>query len=667
MNKNKLIDAQSPYLLQHAHQPVHWYPWGEEAFRKAEVADMPIFLSIGYATCHWCHVMARESFEDTQVAQILNDNYISIKVDREEHPDIDHLYMMAAQTMTGTGGWPLTLLLTPNKEPFFAGTYIPKDDKYGMTGLKTLLTKAAESYRLMPERVGNLAKRVTRSLEESVFIKTDQKTLTQEDLSRSFALTAKEYDKINGGFGTAPKFPVPQRLLFFIEHYRRTGDTKALEMTEHTLRQMTKGGIYDHLGGGFSRYSVDEKWLVPHFEKTLYDNALLALVAVQTYALTEKPFYKILARETLDYILECLCDDNGGFYCGQDADSEGEEGKYYVFTREEINKVLGEKAEAFCKAYGVVRGGNFNRKTVLNLLDNADYEQAGEHFAQERKALKNYRDNRTVLHTDDKILTGWNGYAIAAFAEAGFIFNEPRYTEAAKKAVRFIEKEMRQKDGTLLRRYYRTTAGISGQLEDYSCYTWGLLTLYQTTQKVYYLASAQKNANLMVDLFYDKSGGLFYQSLQNEKGLPLRMKNIYDGAAPTANSVALYALYKLGQIDLTPRWQQIVDDSLQALGEHILQYPAAFSLLLVTMSQKLSQTSELISVLTKTPVEKVLYWKRQQKDATLTLVTLTETNKDTLYQIAPYLKSYPSEEAFYLCHNHVCRQPQKSLNKIETN
>jgi len=668
MKKNKLATAQSPYLLQHAHQPVHWYPWGEEAFQEAKCRNVPVFLSIGYSTCHWCHVMARESFDDAAVALILNNSYVSIKVDREEHPDVDHLYMMAAQTMTGQGGWPLTLLLTPDKEPFFAGTYIPKEDRGAVMGLKTLLTNASRSYHLTPQKVENLAKRVTQSLSNAVFVKDSKKTLTEADLAHGFAMLQKDYDQINGGFGGAPKFPVPQHLLFLIAHYRRTKDEEALKMVEHTLRQMAKGGIYDHLGGGFSRYSVDEKWLVPHFEKTLYDNALLALATVQTYALTAKPFYKTIACETLDYLLEFLCDEQGGFYCGQDADSEGEEGKYYVFTREEIEKVIGDdiRAKAFCEAYDVVRGGNFNRLTILNLLDNSEDEKARQDFAKERQTLKTYRENRVALHTDDKILTGWNGYAIAAMSEAGFIFDEPRYTEAAKKAVRFIEGKMRQHDGTLLRRYYHGTIGIAGQLEDYSCYTWGLLTLYQNTQDVIYLELAHKNSHRMVDLFYDEQGGLFFQSQENEKELLLRTKDLYEGATPTANSVALYTLYKLGQIDADPHWQQLFEDSLQAMGEQISKYPNAFSFILATLSEKLSGGQELISVLSETTVDDVLQWKREHNDTTLTLVTITEENSERLIAVAPYLKNYPlTEEAFYLCQNHVCHQPQKSLKEIE--
>ncbi|NLN97483.1 MAG: thioredoxin domain-containing protein [Eubacteriaceae bacterium] len=668
MKKNKLAETHSPYLLQHAHQPIHWYPWGEEAFQEAKRRNVPVFLSIGYSTCHWCHVMARESFEDASVALILNNSYVAIKVDREEHPDVDHLYMTAAQTMTGGGGWPLTLLLTPDKEPFFAGTYIPKEDRGGAMGLKTLLTNASRSYHLTPQKVEDLAKRITQSLADSVFVKESERTLTEADLDRGFAILQKDYDTVNGGFGKAPKFPVPQHLLFLMAHYNRTGDQKALEMVEHTLRQMAKGGIYDHLGGGFSRYSVDEKWLVPHFEKTLYDNALLALAAVQTYAATAKPFYQTIAEETLNYVLESLGDEQGGFYCGQDADSEGKEGKYYVFTRDEIEKVIGDenKAQDFCKAYGVVRGGNFEGRTILNLLDNPEDEKARQDFAEERQALKAYRENRVALHTDDKILTGWNGYAIAALSQAGLILDATHYTEAAIKAVDFIERELRQEDGTLWRRYYRGQVGIAGQLEDYSCYTWGLLTLYQNTQDVRYLELAQINCDLMVNLFYDEQGGLFFQSRQKEKDLLVRTKDIYDGAAPTANAVALYALHQMGQIDADPRWQQLVEDSLRAMGEQISRYPTAFSFILAMVSEKMSGGRELICVLTETSIEDVLRWKREQKDQALTLVTLTEKNSKKLYLIAPYLKNYPlKEEGFYLCHDRVCEQPQKTLKELK--
>ena len=458
---NRLQFEQSPYLLQHKENPVDWRPWGNEAFQAAREEDKPVFLSIGYSTCHWCHVMAHESFEDGTVAEVINQNFIPIKVDREERPDVDAVYMAACTAMNGSGGWPLTVLLTPAQKPFWAGTYLPKQALLSLLGQSAQLWR--EDRNLLLSTGEELTARL-RAVEEPTAVFPDRELVNQ-----AVGLYARRFDSRWGGFGPAPKFPMPHQLLFLLRYAQCTGDGDARAMAEQTLEGMYRGGLFDHVGGGFSRYSTDEMWLVPHFEKMGYDNALLALAYTEAYQLTRRPLYGEIVRRTLDYVLRELTDPLGGFYCGQDADSEGVEGKYYVFTAKELHDLLGpQDGERFCRWYGVAGPGNFEGKTIPNLLAQERIEEEPERLQSLRERVYAYRFKRTPLHRDDKVLAAWNGLMIAAMSRAGLVLDEPRYREAAERAAAFLQQGLMEEGGLLLARWRKGQAAYPGKLDDYA-------------------------------------------------------------------------------------------------------------------------------------------------------------------------------------------------------
>ena len=438
---NHLASEKSPYLLQHKDNPVDWYPWCAEAFQKAKESDKPIFLSIGYSTCHWCHVMAHESFEDPEVAEALNRDYICIKVDREERPDIDAVYMQVCQALTGLGGWPLTIVMTADQNPFFAGTYFPKGSHLGGIGLLSLLDAITDQWKNNRSALFDASEEVTALLQKSAGPSNNSEP-SKDLLLEAVKQLSRSFDAKWGGFGDAPKFPTAHNLLFLLRHSMLEQDTAAREMAEKTLVQMYRGGIFDHIGGGFSRYSTDQKWLVPHFEKMLYDNALISLACLEAYRLTRRPIYQTIVDRTLQYIQRELTDKQGGFYCGQDADSDGVEGKYYVFTPKELQQLLGPKdGQLLCWWYGILEGGNFEGKSIPNLIETPDYEESSERIDALRTCLYDYRLYRTYLHRDDKILTSWNSLMITAFARAARILKKPEYLKAAIKAERFLRRQ----------------------------------------------------------------------------------------------------------------------------------------------------------------------------------------------------------------------------------
>ena len=591
---NRLSQERSPYLLQHAHNPVDWFPWSEEAFTKAKAEDKPIFLSIGYSTCHWCHVMAEESFEDEEVARILNKDFVAVKVDKEERPDLDMVYMMACQLFAGQGGWPTTLFLTPDKRPFFAGTYFPKESVNGRAGLIDILNSIKKSWSEKRKDIEDSGKDMVARLNA---INCDGQKLSGSDLTSAEDLIHKgieqlqnSFDEINGGFGKSPKFPTPQNLLFLLAFNKAYKDGESLRMAEKTLIQMYRGGIYDHIGGGFSRYSTDSRWLVPHFEKMLYDNAMLAFVYTKAYRSTEDPIYKEVAESILGYVLREMTAPEGGFYSAQDADSQGEEGKYYVFSRAEILDRLGEKeGSAFCDAYDISPRGNFEGYSIPNLLYNFSFEDMSERFESQRKTLLTYRAERMSLHKDDKVLTAWNGMMIAAFANAGSVFGQRRYLDAAVNAEKFITEKLVKRDGRLKVRYREQEAAGDGYLDDYAYYVWGLLELYETTKKVGYLQKAiDLNTVILNDFSDEERGGFYFTSFNSEK-LIWRPKESYDGAIPSGNSIAAWNMVrlanKMGSSDLTEK----AEAQLRFLAVEAERYPIGHSLSLYLLTKYLNR------------------------------------------------------------------------------
>lgn len=514
---NRLIHEKSPYLLQHAYNPVDWYPWSEEAFEKAKREEKPIFLSIGYSTCHWCHVMERESFEDEEVARVLNRDFVAIKVDREERPDVDHVYMTVCQAMTGQGGWPLTVLMTPEKKPFFAGTYFPKRSKYGRTGLLEILERVADAWKRKRTDLLQAGNRVTEAIRGNMDPAV-RGELSEEMLTGAYEQLSDQFDERYGGFGQSPKFPRPHDFLFLLRHWKRTGEERALQMVEKTLEAMRRGGIYDHVGFGFSRYSVDDRWHTPHFEKMLYDNALLAVAYLEAYQVTGKEAYARVAREIFTYVLRDMTSPEGGFYSAEDADSEGEEGKFYLWTPEEIREVLGAgMGRLFCECYGVTDAGNFEGKNILHQIGislsavavrhGMGMDELEQKLEEARRKLFQAREQRVRPHRDDKILTSWNALMIVALSRGARVLGERRYADAAEGAARFILKTLRRGDGRLLARYRDGEAAIPAFLDDYAFLAWGLIELYEATLRVEYLRRAADLAREMLDLFGDDRGG----------------------------------------------------------------------------------------------------------------------------------------------------------------
>ena len=588
---NRLINEKSPYLLQHAHNPVDWFPWDQEAFEKAKDEDKPIFLSIGYSTCHWCHVMAHESFEDEEVAEILNKNFIAVKVDKEERPDLDMVYMRVCQMFTGQGGWPTTLLLAPDGNPFFAGTYFPKESRGGMPGLISILENTAKTWKERREELLEIGRQMVARLNEAKEGGSESGTevvLRDQLITDGLTQLHSTFDERNGGFGRSPKFPIPHNLLFLLAAHEAKIDENALEMAEQTLMQMYRGGIFDHIGGGFCRYSTDAYWLVPHFEKMLYDNALLSYVYTEAYRLTEDNLYKEIAQSALDYVLREMTAPAGGFYSAQDADSEGEEGKYYVFSDQEVVEQLGEEAgQAFNDSYDITKRGNFEGQSIPNLLRNQNYREASNMFAGQRNKLMDYRMSRMSLHKDDKILTSWNGMMIAAMAFAAGIFRERKYLDAAEKAAAFIEKELTKKDGRLRVRYRDREAAGNAYLDDYAYYIWGLLELYETTRKVGYLQKALDCNNRMMADFTDADEGGFFFTAANSEKLIWRPKETYDGATPSGNSLAAWNLFRLAnKMDSTELLER-AETQLRFLAGKAGDYLQGHSLTLFVLTRHL--------------------------------------------------------------------------------
>ena len=637
---NHLKNQTSPYLLQHAENPVDWYPWGQEAFSKARAEDKPIFLSIGYSTCHWCHVMAHESFEDLEIADILNKYYVSIKVDKEERPDIDSIYMAVCQAFTGSGGWPTSIFMTADQKPFFAGTYFPKVARYGLIGFKELLLIIHQKWKNERDALLCSADKI-----KEVF---NQHHVSASQADETLLDAALKWYKQNfnasfGGFGGTPKFPTPHNLLFLMQQYEKHGNTQALNMAEITLQKMYAGGLFDHIGYGFCRYSTDRYYLVPHFEKMLYDNALLILAYCKAYELTGRPFYLEVAEKTAFYILTEMTAPNGGFYSAQDADSDGEEGKYYVFTPEEIIGLLGQvDGTAFCERFGITKAGNFEGKNIPNLLHAKDLTD--ECFDPFLPALREYRRGRTHLHTDDKILTAWNALMVAALCRLYRCSRNPRYLEAAKRAQDFIENSLCSQN-TLYVSFRDGKLSEHGFLDDYASYIFALLSLYDATLERTFLCRAVQLTREAVIQYYDPEHGGFYLSGTDNETLLFRPKECYDGALPSGNSLIAYVLVRLNALLPDQSTENILNKQLAYMAGEAEQSPAGFSMFLMALSDFL----EPPVLITAVPNGEDL--------SGLPFVLPSDAIVKVLDRPSKEYKLLNDEATFYVCQNQSCLPP----------
>ncbi len=634
--------------MQHSENPVDWYPWCEEAFSKAKAEDKPVFLSIGYSTCHWCHVMAHESFEDQETAALLNKYFISIKVDKEERPDIDSIYMAVCQAFTGSGGWPTSIFMTPEQKPFYAGTYFPKNARYGAIGFQELLLAIQEKWEHDRAALFRSADEIMTvlNLKSSSQAETDIKLLES-----AVSAYKSSYDEKFGGFGQAPKFPAPHNLLFLLTYYEKSDDLDCLKMVEGTLSQMYRGGLFDHIGYGFCRYSTDRYFLVPHFEKMLYDNALLILAYCKAYWISKNQFYRDVAEKTASYILREMTSPEGGFYSAQDADSEGEEGKYYVFEPSEIIRILGkETGEAFNRYYGITESGNFGEKSIPNLLQNDTFETA---FDARLPSVYDYRRERSVLRLDDKILTAWNALMIAAMCNLYRISRNTEYLDAAKKAQRFIEEKLSQKD-TLFVSYRTGKRGEKGFLDDYADYIFALMALYDATLDAAYLEKAQRLCRKAISDFYDAEQGGFYLCGKDNESLIMRPKETYDGAIPSGNSVMAYNLVRLFYLTSDEDIEKIMNRQLRFLSAEAARYPAGYAMFLIALSDYFEPPQKITAVL------------KNQSD--LKELPFTISPESIVSIVSEPTEEFPLKDnktTFYVCQNHSCLPPVNDLSRMK--
>ncbi len=677
---NRLSGETSPYLLQHAGNPVDWYPWGEEAIERARAEDRPIFLSIGYSACHWCHVMERESFEDPAIAALMNERFVNIKVDREERPDLDQIYMSAVQAMTGHGGWPMSVFLTPDLKPFFGGTYFPPTDSRGMAGFPRVLLSVHRAWEERREEIRQSAAEMTEQLQAYGTLPKGSGTLENALLDDAARAILRNFDPTHGGFGRAPKFPHPMDIKVLLRHYARTGDTHALHAVRHTLDKMARGGIYDHLGGGFARYSTDERWLVPHFEKMLYDNALLASAYLEAYQTTRDDEFGRVARETMDYVLGRMTDPDGAFYSTEDADSEGVEGKYYVWTLTELNEVLGtDRAKTFAYVYDVTPSGNWEHQNILNLpktiaqsarmLGRDDDELRADLDAARAKLLA-VRDRRVPPGKDTKVLVSWNGLMIAALAEGGRILREPRYLDAAARAAGFILDRMRREDGRLLHTYRAGRARLDAYLDDYANLIDGLTRLYEATGEPRWIESALELTRVLIDEFSDPAHGGFFYTGHHHEALIARQKDFTDNATPSGNGMAATALVRLGALtgrdDLTQAGRSALE-SVQLLLE---REPAAAGQSLIALDFLLTPTREFAVVAGPDPVEyrAVLESIASRFLPHKVVAPATYEQAGILESEVPLLADRPPREGrttTYICENFACQAPVLGVEGVE--
>ena len=684
---NHLIAEKSPYLQQHAHNPVDWYPWGEAAFQKARDEDKPIFLSIGYSTCHWCHVMERESFESEAIAEIINRHFVAVKVDREERPDVDRIYMTYVQAATGSGGWPMSVFLTPDLKPFFGGTYFPPDNRYGRPGFPVLLERIASAWREQRAEILETSGSVISQLEKYANPAATGGIADRTTLDSAFQYFRRTFDATYGGFGDAPKFPRPVIFNFLFRYYARTNRSEALQMSLDTLRAMAAGGMHDQLGGGFHRYSVDERWFVPHFEKMLYDQAQLAIAYLEAFQITHNQLYADIARSTLDYVLRDMTHPEGGFYSAEDADSvidpsnprEKGEGAFFVWTAQELEHVLGgELYELFAAHYGVEKNGNvqhdpqgeFTGKNILYLKKSPEPDAALQ-LQQARAKLLAARAKRVRPHLDDKILTSWNALMISAFAKAAQVLEDQRYLIAAQRAASFILTRMYDAaTGILNRRFREGDAAIHGFLDDYAFLIAALLDLYQADFDVQDLEMAFTLAGKMRELFEDPAGGAFYMTAPGDTSLVMRMKDDYDGAEPSGNATALLDLLRLAHLTDRADFRQAANRTLDALMPKMSAQPVAVPQMLVALDYSLAVRREVvIAGEANVAATRAFLHELRSRFLPYTVALLVDSGSTggklaSFFPAAGLMRPVDGQPAAYVCENYSCRLPATEVSKF---
>jgi len=684
---NRLIKEPSPYLRQHADNPVDWYPWGPEAFQRAQRENKPIFLSIGYSTCHWCHMMAHESFEHPEVARLMNEAFVSIKVDREERPDIDNIYMSACQVMTGSGGWPLSIIMTPDKRAFYAATYIPRESRFGLIGMLELIPHIRELWATQRGEALGLANQVASVLQQ-ISQDVAGEELDEMALDLTYEHLAKRFDGAHGGFSSTPKFPTAHNLLFLLRFWKRSGNKTALDMVQKTLDAMRHGGIYDQLGFGFHRYSTDSQWLVPHFEKMVYDQAMLAMAYTEGYQATGEEDYGKTARDILAYVLRDMTAPEGGFYSAEDADSEGEEGKFYLWTQEEIRQALGNEELGFvAEVFNVERDGNFvdqatGRRSGVNILHvtkslkelasdlSLSQQDLQKHLEVIQQKLFAHREKRVHPMKDDKILTDWNGLMIAALAKGAQAFNEPPYAQAAQRAADFVLGTMRKPNGRLWHRHRAGQTGIEANLDDYAFLVWGLIELYEAIFDARYLKVALELTDDMLRHFWDEDGGGLYLMPDDGESLLVRKKEIYDGTIPSGNSVAMLNLLRLGRMTAKSDLEEKAARIGRAFSRSVQQLPSAHTQLMVALDFGIGPCYEV-----------VIAGKAQAKDTKamvralgtrflpnkVVLLNPDEQKPPEIAQFAEFTRSQSStggKATAYVCLNHHCKLPTTDIDKM---
>jgi uncharacterized protein YyaL (SSP411 family) len=670
---NRLAKEKSPYLLQHAHNPIDWFPWSNEAFEKAKAEDKPIFLSIGYSTCHWCHVMARESFEDTEVADVLNRNFVSIKVDREERPDVDAVYMNVCQALTGHGGWPLTIIMTPDQKPFFAATYLPKRSKHGMRGLIDLLKATVglwEKDRGSLVRSGDKIVEILREGEKEEDRLDGE--IGREVIKIAAGSFIRRFDREFGGFGNAPKFPTPHNLMFLLRCGIYENNVQLIDMVEKTLEAMYRGGLFDHVGYGFARYSTDNKWLAPHFEKMLYDNALLTIAYLEAFQVTRRDLYKNIAEKILQYVSREMTSPDGAFYSAQDADSEGVEGRFYIFSPQEVEKVLGQElGSQFNKRFDITPQGNFEGLNIPNLINDPDFEKHETKIEQALPRLLEYRANRYQLHKDDKILSAWNALMIVAYAKAYQVICDVAYLDKAEKAIKFIEENLFDESGMLYVSYRDGRNNIHGFLDDYAFMAWAYLALYEATFEVDWLKKSIDMAHKTAELFEDKENGGYLLYGENSEELISKPKELYDGAMPSGNSVIGYVLNRLKYLTGNPEITELADRQMEFIGRKASDYPSVYTFSLIAAMQDVYQSAQLVCVLPNS--EEIVEIRKKLSEHFLpntVILIKTPRNQEIVAEVAEFSTNQRAKDGkptFYLCQNHACSEPVHSFEEALMN
>ena len=677
-NSNHLIFEKSPYLLQHAYNPVNWYPWSEDAFKKASLEDKPIFLSIGYSTCHWCHVMEKESFEDIEVAKLMNEAFVSIKVDREERPDIDKIYMNFCQMLTGSGGWPLTIIMTPDKKPFFTATYIPKQNNYGRIGMLELIPQVKDLWLNKRSEILQSSENITKHFSNRN-ISIPSKALDESILDLTFEHLGQLYDMTNGGFGTSPKFPTMHHIYFLLRYYKRNKNEYALKMVEKTINTMRAGGIWDHIGFGFHRYSTDEKWTVPHFEKMLYDQALISIGYIEAYQVTKGEEYKNIAEEIFTYVLRDMTSDLGGFYSAEDADSEGVEGKFYTWTRNEIKRIFPEQESGMLIDIFNIGNGSIEESGVLYI--NKSLEDIASKYNLSlidldvfiQGAIKKMlfeREKRIHPFKDDKILTDWNGLMISALAMGARAFDNKAYEKAATAAADFIINNLITKEGFLLHRYREGQSAISANLDDYTFFIMGLLELYETNFNISYLKTAISLNKHLIENFWDNKDGGFYFTQANSDLADFRQKDIYDGAIPSGNSIALLNLIKLSRITANTGLEEKALEILKAFSETIEKSPEAYTQFISSFDFIIGPSFEIVIVgdINSNETKKILKAINSIFIPNKVVVLKTPGSPESeITEISDFIKDLKminNKPTVYVCSNYSCKLPTNNTNEM---